>query len=307
MKIDALIVLYNCSLSSSTTIRSILKSKLDNIQLNIIVWNNGPFLLEESDIQNYLNECQDKGIKSSLYQDIRNLSLSKIYNKFIRENDFDFFVIFDQDSEINLSFFRNISENSQYALICPAIYARQQADKQCFPANFMDIEQVTPLGEFILGETRTINSGTAISQKLINILLTEYNYVFDEKFAFYHTDHRLFDLINATSSAAVMKGLCIGEIYHDMTCELSQDEMSERAKLEIAYAKMLMRMYRSKNPKPQIIRNLFYAYKMKKKDKLNFQSFLKLLKCVITREHPRSLKSIAKNIEPTDSNTIKII
>ena len=41
---------------------------------------------------------------------------------------------------------------------------------------------------------------------------------------------------------------------------------------------------------------------MKKKDHLNFNSFIKLLKCVITKEHPRSVVSIDKNIQPTDTN-----
>ena len=137
---------------------------------------------------------------------------------------------------------------------------------------------------------------------MVENLQIKHNYVFDEKFAFYHTDHRLFDLINATTETANLKGLCIGKMYHDMTCELSLEQLSERARLEIAYAKMLMRIYRANNPKNQIRRNLFYAYKMKKKDHLNFNSFIKLLKCVITKEHPRSVVSIDKNIQPTDTN-----
>ncbi|OCG32903.1 hypothetical protein A9G29_05150 [Gilliamella sp. Fer2-1] len=159
------------------------------------------------------------------------------------------------------------------------------------------------MGEFNLSNTRTINSGTALSKNLINKLLVNHHYVFDEKFAFYHTDHRLFDLIHATPQTAVLKGLCIGKMYHDMTCELTLENLSERARLEIAYAKMLMRMYRDQNPKIEVRRNLFYAYKMKKKDKLSFKSFLNLLKCVITKEHPRSYSSIDKDIKPTNSNT----
>ncbi|KFA59435.1 hypothetical protein A9G48_06885 [Gilliamella sp. wkB18] len=302
MRINVLTVLYNCALSDSETLRSILQTNLESIKLNMIVWNNGPNLLKEQDIKNYLELSQNKGITTSIYQDVRNLSLSKIYNHFINKLDYDFFVIFDQDSNIDCSFFQNIYHNSHYAIVCPAIFPKQKIDKQCFPSDFEQREQVTPPGEFNLSNTRTINSGTALSKDLIDKLLDNHHYVFDEKFAFYHTDHRLFDLIHATPQTAMLKGLCIGKMYHDMTCEISYNELSERARLEIAYAKMLMRMYRARNPKIEVLRNLFYAYKMKKKDKLSIKSFLKLLKCVITKEHPRSYASINKNVKPINSN-----
>jgi hypothetical protein len=302
MRINVLTVLYNCALSDSATLKSILQASLDSIKLNVIVWNNGTTLLKEQDIKNYLKSSQNKGITTSIYQDVRNISLSKIYNHFINKLDYDFFVIFDQDSNINSSFFQNIYHNSHYAIICPAIFPKQKIDKQCFPSDFEQREQVTPLGEFNLSNTRTINSGTALSKNLINKLLVNHHYVFDEKFAFYHTDHRLFDLIHATPQTAVLKGLCIGKMYHDMTCELTLENLSERARLEIAYAKMLMRIYRAQNPKIEVRRNLFYAYKMKKKDKLSFKSFLKLLKCVMTKEHPRSHSSIDKDIKPANGN-----
>ncbi len=304
MKINVLIILYNCSLSESMTIKSILGSELNSIQLNMIIWNNGSTLLEENDIVNHLEASQKKGISSFIYQDIRNTSLSKIYNYFIQKLNYDFFVIFDQDSNVQFSFFQNIYQYTNFAIICPAIYPKQKNDKQCFPSDFEQRELVILKGEFNLGTTRTINSGTAISKNLIEILLDKHNYVFDEKFAFYHTDHRLFDLIHETSETALLKGLCIGEMYHDMTCELPLENLSQHARLEIAFAKMLMRMYRTQNPKQQIIRNLFYAYKMKKKDQLNFNSFLTLLKCVITKEHPRSKVTIDNNIKPTHSYVV---
>lgn len=302
MIINVLTILYNTSLSESMTLKSILNTKLDSIQLNIIIWNNGPSLLSQDDIDNYLQNCQTKKVSTYIYQDVRNASLSKIYNHFIKKLNYDFFVIFDQDSNLESSFFQNIYSNKDYAIICPAVFPKQKIDKQCFPSDIEQREIVVPIGEFTLGNTRTINSGTALSRNLVENLQIKYNYVFDEKFAFYHTDHRLFDLINATTETANLKGLCIGKMYHDMTCELSLEQLSERARLEIAYAKMLMRIYRANNPKNQIRRNLFYAYKMKKKDHLNFNSFIKLLKCVITKEHPRSVVSIDKNIQPTDTN-----
>lgn len=302
MRINVLTVLYNCSLSNSNTIKAVLQAKLESIQLNMIIWNNGPTLLDKEDINNFIEVSQKLEIISSIYQDIRNLSLSKIYNYFINKLDYDFFVIFDQDSMIESSFFQNIFHNSEYAIICPAIYPEQKIERQCFPSDFEQKEKVTPLGEFDLGNTRTINSGTALSKNLINKLLTNHHYVFDEKFAFYHTDHRLFDLIHITPQTAVLKGLCIGKMHHDMTCELSLENLSERARLEIALAKMLMRIYRNCNPKKEIRRNLFYAYKMKKKDNLNFKSFIELLKCVITKEHPRSRASIDRNIKPIRCN-----
>lgn len=304
MIINVLTILYNCSLSDSVTVQSVLQTKLESVQLNMIIWNNGPSLLSEQDIDNFIKVCEGKNITASIYQDIRNLSLSKIYNHFIHQLNYDFFVIFDQDSNVDTSFFQNIYNYNQYAIICPAIYPKQKIEKQCFPCDFEQREQVTPLGEFSLSNTRTINSGTALSKSLIEKLFNKYHYVFDEKFAFYHTDHRLFDLIHDTPETAKLKGLCIGKMYHDMTCEVAYDKLSERARLEIAYAKMLMRMYRARNPKFETKRNIVYAYKMKKKDNLNFKSFLKLLKCVITKEHPRSYASIDKNITPTNTTTI---
>lgn len=304
MKINALVVLYNSSLSDSMTLKSILNSDINEVELNLIIWNNGPVLLDEHDISNFLKSCKKNKINSSIFQDIRNISLSRIYNHFIYQLNYDFFVIFDQDSMIDSYFFQYIYRNNNYAMICPAVYPKQRDEKHCFPCDYELKDQVISKGKFSLSDIRTINSGTAISKQLVNILLTNHHYVFDEKFAFYHTDHRFFDLIHVTPEAATLDGLCIGRMYHDMTCEVSFKEQNQRTRLEIAYAKMLLRIYRSKNPKNEIRRNLIYAYKMKHKDNLNFRSFIMLLKCVIFKRHPRSFYNIDKNIKPTNQTCL---
>ena len=42
MNITTIIILYNSSIEESSTIQSLLTSNITNINLKVIIWNNGP-------------------------------------------------------------------------------------------------------------------------------------------------------------------------------------------------------------------------------------------------------------------------
>lgn len=90
MQLSILVILYNSTCQQSETLQSILGADLTQIDLKLIIWNNGPNLLDNIQLTNYLTQASEKGIAVTTYQDIRNLSLSKIYNFVLQQQDADF-------------------------------------------------------------------------------------------------------------------------------------------------------------------------------------------------------------------------
>lgn len=82
MNLSVIVILYGTAIQECTTINTLLKHINRPINLTIYVWNNGPVLLDEQDIVEFLNKATALGIKVEIYQDIRNVALSKIYNFF---------------------------------------------------------------------------------------------------------------------------------------------------------------------------------------------------------------------------------
>ncbi|WP_420892357.1 glycosyltransferase family 2 protein, partial [Pectobacterium actinidiae] len=184
MLINAIVVIYNSALMESQTIKAIFNSNQKDIKLNIIIWNNGPNLLKKEDIDNYISECKTRKISTIIYQDIRNISLSKIYNLIIEKEPFDFFAILDQDTKISTDFFSNILENKEYELICPAIYLENNNNQLDSPVYSNSLE-IIPSGDFNANNMLTCGSGIAISHSLCEKVINKYGFMFDEAYAFY--------------------------------------------------------------------------------------------------------------------------
>ena len=119
MNITAIIILYNSNIENSGTIQSLLTTNIKDINLKIIIWNNGPKFLTVQECQKIKNIFNLKKIELSIYEDINNIALSKIYNIFLNSEHYDFFSLLDQDSQLNEDFFQNIINNNNYDVIVP--------------------------------------------------------------------------------------------------------------------------------------------------------------------------------------------
>lgn len=297
IKINAIIVLYNCNIEDSFTINSIFKTNLDGIDLKLLIWNNGNTLLDEKNTAKYLENCQREKISTEIYQDIRNLSLSKIYNYFIGKSDYNFISIFDQDTVINHDFFQNIKNNIDYEIICPEVYLSNKENIKSSPVynkgkvntDFVDI------GDFSARSIFTCASGLTFSLAMIKKIKDKYGFVFDETYAFYWADHDLFERLSAFE---FVKGMCIGKISHDMSGVGNEfKKMKEPTKLEHGYGQLLRRIYYDN--KAGLLQNFIYAIKFSKKAKCSIKSSIKIIRCALFKSHPRSKNKINKEIKPT--------
>ncbi|MDY4316173.1 glycosyl transferase [Pectobacterium actinidiae] len=294
MLINAIVVIYNSALMESQTIKAIFNSNQKDITLNIIIWNNGPNLLKNEDIDDYISECKTRKISTIIYQDTRNISLSKIYNLIIEKEPFDFFAILDQDTKISTDFFSNILENKEYELICPAIYLENNNNQLDSPVYSNSLE-IIPSGDFNANNMLTCGSGIAISHSLCEKVINKYGFMFDEAYAFYLADHSFLFNLNDFN---FIKGKCVGKIHHNLSgYGVNYKKMKETAKLEHGLALILRRVHKQK--KTNIVKNLFHALKFSIKSRCSYKSTLKIVSCVLTGNHPRSKYSIEKNKEPT--------
>ena len=98
MKKIFLVVLYKQKISESKTCISLKENNIQNFNENkIVVWDNSPEVINSQKIANEFFNSETIEFKHTP----KNLSLSKIYNNVIDNNqDFDFIQILDQDSKI---------------------------------------------------------------------------------------------------------------------------------------------------------------------------------------------------------------
>ncbi|UUE57544.1 glycosyl transferase [Pectobacterium aroidearum] len=289
-------MLYNCSIENSSTIKSILDTIIDCTDVKLLIWNNGGNILEIEDINKYILDCKTKNISTEIYQDVRNLSLSKIYNYFINKKDYDFISIFDQDTYIEKSFIKNIKNNVKYDLICPEVYLSNKENVKSSPVyNKGKINtDFVESGDFNARAIFTCASGITFSSRLVKIIIDKYGFVFDEKYAFYWADHDLFERLCAFD---FIKGLCIGNISHDMSGVGNDfDKMKESAKLEHGYGQILRRIYNDN--KSGLLQNFIYAVKYSVRSKCSIRASMKIIQCALLKSHPRSKNEVNKKIKP---------
>lgn len=297
MKIKILLIIYNATLCASETLSSLFKADLSGAELEIIIWNNGPQVLSDDDVNNYISHCKTLKISTRIYQDIRNASLSKIYNNFINNVDYDFVSIFDQDTNINADFFQNIVKNPSVDIICPEIYLINKENVKSSPVyNKAKVNtDFVAQGEFNANSIFTCASGLSLSSHLTQRVLKEYGFVFNEAYAFYWVDHDLFERLRIFEH---IHGVCIGKMYHDMSgAGNDYSVMKESAKLEHGYGKILRRVNSDK--KMGLVRNLLYAIKYILKAKCSIKSAIKIIICALEEKHPRSRHIINNSIQPT--------
>ncbi|MBA0178565.1 glycosyl transferase [Pectobacterium carotovorum] len=290
-------VLYNCSIENSSTITSIFNTITDETNINLLIWNNGDTILNERDLNKYLHRCKQKKIATEIYQDTRNLSLSKIYNYFINKNSYHFISIFDQDTNIEKYFFKNIKDNMGYDIICPEVYLSNKENVKSSPVynkakvntDFVDV------GGFNARSIFTCASGVTLSLRLIKSISDKYGFVFNETYAFYWADHDLFERLRAFE---FIKGMCIGKISHDMSGVGNEfEKMKEPTKLEHGYGQILRRIYNDN--KSGLLQNFIYAIKFSVREKCSIKSSIKIIQCALFKAHPRSKNKIRKETRPT--------
>lgn len=104
-KLIVLVVLYKKTISASPTISRLLLQNKDLFDLELVVWDNSPTPCPEAEVSQ-LSAVFDKFQYISTPE---NVWLSKIYNRVLHSNTYDYVLLLDQDSELPDYYFDKLS------------------------------------------------------------------------------------------------------------------------------------------------------------------------------------------------------
>lgn len=183
-----LVVVYNMPLNKAETIISLVNSNYYLYNACVIIWDNSAGAQQASNT-NWLSE-QIANVEYIHEPD--NMPLSRIYNNIItkyRNHDFDYLVLFDQDSGFSSDYFWKLNESiikfRNISLFLPTVISSNNivspADLFMFKGRYWKIKKI---GLVKAKHKSAINSGMVISFKFIRNQFTGY----DERFKFYGTD-----------------------------------------------------------------------------------------------------------------------
>ena len=179
-----LIVLYECKIEESLSYISLFKSSAYLSNSKLIFWDNSASI-QSVDFDGISFLQQVKYIHTP-----KNISLSKIYNKVIQNNEgYDYLIILDQDSSFESDYFEKlnsaVTEHSSINLFLPLIKSGKTivspGDYKIFKGSYWKKEQY---GIIDAKNILAINSGMAINFNYLKNMYKGY----DERLRFYGTD-----------------------------------------------------------------------------------------------------------------------
>lgn len=175
-----LVVLYGKNVWESQTLKTLISC--ENLNYRLVIWNNGPKRLEEKNKAWLTENFYNYDVKET----IENISLSKLYNKFISEYLAEKYIILDDDSEINSNYLKDAINYIDNGVAIPVIKVKnvEQAPKvnnKYKNSPYQPEERV-----------EAITSGIVLSRAIIDVVSKKYQNVFDERFGFYGVDTSFF-------------------------------------------------------------------------------------------------------------------
>ena len=179
-----IILLYNCEIYRSQTIRSILASKLSFENVNLVIWNNGPNHLQSTDVET----LKRMGFSVSMVETIENRALSSIYNQFIKDYESSRYIILDHDSRLNDAYIARALNSDSSALSIPLIYSNGKVRGPKINRSIPEVGAVVSKNDRII----TIGSGMVIGKEIATEIESNYGNVFDERFYLYGVDSTFY-------------------------------------------------------------------------------------------------------------------
>ena len=183
-----LVLLYNKEFNESQTLNTILDNDVVFNGCELVIWNNGPQKINDDNVDRF----KDKGFSVSVIQTVNNISLSKIYNKFIQNSNSDKYVILDDDSILNGVYLNDVIHATSSTLCIPIIHMNKEIkgpriDKKIIsePHSFTNKYRIIAIG-----------SGIVIGSRVVKLLIDNFNDVFDETFYLYGVDTSFFLRVN---------------------------------------------------------------------------------------------------------------
>jgi len=282
VKYLVLVVIYNQQLNEGATLRSMEHSLPESMvdQARLVIWNNGPHLLDAADLEAFRSASRWKFIEIENRTD--NLPLSSVYNRVIKM-DAERFVFFDHDTLVGESYWRALQSHPMLDVLAPRIWARDVCYYPKVHKDVVSTEQRLDARGLI-----TITSGMALSCRLLQALAAEEGKAFDERFALYGVDVSLFVRIQRLSEKTSLLAGCYGDLEHSLSeLEQENDQISVFRDLEKFYVAILLRLHYKNISKPKILRYMVRQLLGKRSHLIRYTP--RLLSCLLQGKHPRAL------------------
>lgn len=277
IKIAILVVLYNKEIDESKTLTTLLNNFNHEESITLYIVNNGP---RKINLSNSLSSRFESKFRQVIFKEYtENKPLSKIYNEFINNCCGDYFLIFDDDSEPQESYF-DMLKNIKYDIVFPRI---KSLDDGFFYYPCSNDSTISKDGYLNISSTMSIASGLVISKKAISLMKKYFNSVFDERYALYGIDTSfIFRLRDVNSKERdILTFYSTGLILHSLS--RTSTELSEFRTIErLCDVAITTRFYSRYYGYGVYIRKLLSSI-LKRKPKY----LLILFSCFIRGRHPR--------------------
>lgn len=274
MKISVLVVLYNKIISDSATLRTMLLcNDLCNVDLTVV--NNGPKSIPQ--VQEFLSSNESLFLGIRYIEHLENKPLSKVYNDFIDCNSrADYYVIIDDDSKLESTFFRKIVLNT-FDICVPRILSVD--DGQYYYPTVKGVP-ITSEGYIDIDDLISISSGLTIKRDVVTLLKNKYGSVFDENFALYGVDTSFF--LRLKELDCRLNVICSSTIMHSLSRANNSKPSLFRERERLYDAAIIARRY------PNRIRIYYFVKRLLKNIILfNRENLFSLITCFIKGKHPR--------------------
>lgn len=278
LKIALVVIVYGKTLQQSLTIQDLLKFKYPLSQLLIV--NNGPEEISENDL--YIQQLGQIHHQVILQNQLQNKPLSWIYNDFIQGCTADYYVLFDDDTEINQQYQDILFNLQDVDLELPEIRARCDL-KPRFP--MVNSKLLNQRGNIIQPDSiYSVGSGLIISNNIKNFFKEKNIEIFDSHFAFYGVDTTFFIRVNQFIQQGHQFKLS-SNTYLNHSLSLTEEALTPWRKNEFIYENILTLKYYSNNMITMNLKLIKLIFRKMKKGELGELKIA--LKTFITGKHPR--------------------
>lgn len=216
--IGVLILMYGKNIEYCDTFINIIKlyENIKDVQLKIVLWNNGPNKLEDprDSISMMIGEV---GLDVDYVETIDNMPISAVYNNFIENYHCKWYVIFDDDSNPGASYFNFFKEGSIefFDIMTPIIRANS-----VFLGPSCDKKIISESRDVVIKKNTRfmfIGSGLALNRRIIDRVKKKYGDVFDERYALYGVDTTFCLRLKFLSEDAAVRWRISSEMTHSLS------------------------------------------------------------------------------------------
>ncbi len=233
-----LIVLYNKTVSESSTYKSLIKDANSLKNIDLLIWNNGP-----QEVNKILDERETELFRSvTILEDLSNAGLAKIYNFAFTFKDNDFCVFLDDDSEVSAPYIESLLTLDRNTCAVPILTHNGLVQSPTLKKEKVENSELPE----DRNRFRAVGSGITVGANVANKLKAVYGSVFDEHFLLYGVDTTFFIRLERANLLSHLKIIPGFEHSYSRLSD-KQDAISDFRQKERAYDEGLRaRYYKSK-------------------------------------------------------------